>query len=273
MQEVKARSDEFEDLLTLEEQIQGLPENFRLASRDRRILDRGALNRVLLSNKDQETLQSTEAERGTMATPQSPALSTTATLTPASTEPSSPIFSPRPNSEVSVFSQSSQESTAGSLYYSSENSTGTIPTSDYNSSPPTPESSSITKGSSARRHLLSMKSLLDFSTSHYLRSTNEDGIETSKVEPIPSLRSKTVPRVNRGKVLKTKAKETELAVFIFSDLVLFTSKIDEAGTPYRYQVLEGMGLSKLETLMDLSGKTGKHMSPWWKFTHKSTNFF
>lgn len=259
MQEVKARSDEYEDLLLLETQIQGLPDHFRLASRERRIINRGSLNQVHMSNKDHDALKATQSQSNLVEIPQTPTPSTTATLTPASTQSSSPIASSRPYSEVSVFSQSSQESTPGSLYYSSENSTGTVPTSDYNSSPPTPDSSSMTRGSSTRRHLLSMKSLMDFSTSHYLRSTKEDASDTGKVESRPSSRSKTVPRINRAKVLRTRAKETELIVFIFSDLLLFTSQIDEAGSPFRYKVLEGMGLSKLETLVDLSGKTGKYI--------------
>lgn len=57
MQEVKAQEEEFELICRLEKSIKGLPQNFTLANRKRRLLHQGPLQRVLLSDKDRYNLE------------------------------------------------------------------------------------------------------------------------------------------------------------------------------------------------------------------------
>jgi len=64
MNEVKAREDEYDLVKSLAERIKGLPVGFQLARRERRLIAQGFLKRVVVSEKDQDAMDSL-VSRGT----------------------------------------------------------------------------------------------------------------------------------------------------------------------------------------------------------------
>ncbi|KAI5480745.1 hypothetical protein MNV49_007151 [Pseudohyphozyma bogoriensis] len=226
MQEVKTREDEYEEAKILESRIRGLPEGFKLARRDRRLVAHGPLRRVHINDKDRTILEMDAMARAAASAPHRTTSSSRLSPNLARLSPDHYRDSVVSDSGSSINSMTHSESSAASW-----------------ASPSTPGSSTFES--------------LEFGTF----SLRLDGDKSPKS---PSLRGK-----NSQRLVKTKAKESSVFAFVFSDLVVLTTKSSESSRfirPQRpstrrleqgstYKVLETVGLSRVLGVSDLSGKT------------------
>ncbi|GAA6060335.1 hypothetical protein JCM10212_000432 [Sporobolomyces blumeae] len=256
MQEVKTREDEYQEAKVLESRISGLPAGFRLACRDRRLVAHGVLKRVHVSDKDRSLLEmdaiaragkNRPAFRGTAHAPTSPGLS--------------PIVdNPRPQSTISDSSSSSLS--AGSLTYASDaTSTGwNSPTTP--STFPSPGRFDLSSNSPGPSPHLRPDSMISNSSSMY----SEDSYKATPSAFASHPANRKQPATRR--VVKTKAKETSVYAFVFSDLIVLATKStpttafmkQKAGARRpdqipAYRALDTIGLSRVLGVSDLTGKT------------------
>jgi hypothetical protein len=258
MQEVKTREDEYEEAKTLQSRMRGLPAGFQVARRDRRLVAYGLLRRVHISEKDRSILEVDAGRRGGW-----------------SGNDSAPVLSlsPRSSKRTSNISDS-----------------GSSTRSAYSEDPANLTSPATTPGSATCRrstfgpdsHRPRPSSLVTSPTFSHLRplptASNSSSTYTSEdsSSPLPSPTqlpasafSTSMPRQRSVKrVIKSKAKESPVHVFVFSDLVVLATngsdvklgrtqrnnsrKFDQGGT---YKVIERIGLSRVLGVSDLSGKT------------------
>lgn len=230
MQEVKAREEEYERIKVMQRQMRGLPPGFQLARRDRKLLAHGMLRRVHISDRDQlrlgvENLSSMQRQQ-TQLSPSMTSTSSFADRHPTESEYSSGY------SGSSHQPMSQPSSKRSSTYLNSP----TLSAGAFGQSTPSIRS----KSSSASLHADSSKYL--------------------NLQP-----------ANEGNVLRTKAKETPLHVFVFSDVVVLTTKHSEGirlmrsgktsskkETKETYKLIEGLGLSRIVGVEDISGRTGTY---------------
>ncbi|KAL8281063.1 hypothetical protein RQP46_006421 [Phenoliferia psychrophenolica] len=227
MQEVKTREDEYEEAKVLELRIRGLPESFKLARRDRRLVAHGPLRRVHISDRDRTILEMDAMSRANSATPR-----TTNVLTLAPDAAAlAPAINGRRHSTISDSGSSSRS--VGSLTHSETSSAS-------RTSPSTPVHSTF-------ETLLRPESL---------------SFGNFSITPEP----KKAPTI---RLVKTKAKESLIYVFVFSDVVVLATKSTEPARFIRtsktssrrfeqgpsYKALETIGLSRVLGVSDLSGKT------------------
>ncbi|GAA5942911.1 uncharacterized protein JCM15063_006155 [Sporobolomyces koalae] len=250
MQEVKTREDEYEETKLLESRISGLPNGFRLACRDRRLVAHGVLKRVHISDKDRSLLEMDAIAR---VGAERPTLRGNAPISPGL----SPLVdSARPRSTVSDSSSSSLS--VGSLTYGSD------PSSGWNS-PTTPggfQSPSRFDFGSASSPLpspfLRPDSLVSNSSSTY--SEDSSKAVTSAFDAFSANRRPA------RRIVKTKAKESSVYVFVFSDLVVLATRPSAPAAAFgtrgkkalaepTYRALDTVGLSRVLGVSDLSGKT------------------
>ncbi|GAA5878188.1 hypothetical protein JCM1840_004030 [Sporobolomyces johnsonii] len=256
MQEVKTREDEYEEAKVLQSRIYGLPEGFQLACRDRRLVAHGVLRRVHVNDKDRSVLEMDAMAR---AGRRGAAMRSGGLPTPPGLSP--PVEMARPQSTASDSGSSSLS--AGSLTYSSDLSSGW-------NSPTTPgapngafHSPTNLEFSSSPGYppLLRPDSMVSNASSVY----SEDSFKA-----VPSAFSASAPsrRASR-RIVKTKAKESSVYVFVFSDLIVLATKAADASRFMRssksgsrrseqgslYRALETVGLSRVLGVSDLSGKT------------------
>lgn len=255
MQEVKTREDEYEETKLLESRISGLPNGFQLACRDRRLVAHGVLKRVHISDKDRSLLEMDAIARAGLDKPN---LRGNAPISPGL----SPLIdSARPRSTISESSSSSLS--VGSLTYASDLSSGwNSPTTPGVFQSPTRLDFAASSTSPLPSPFLRPDSMVSNSSSTYSESSNKaasSAFDTQAATRRPARR-----------VVKTKAKETTIYVFVFSDLVVLATK-PSAPAPFgsrsrrgvqepSYRAIETVGLSRVLGVSDLSGKTGEFSS-------------
>ncbi|GAA5976218.1 hypothetical protein JCM5350_001385 [Sporobolomyces pararoseus] len=251
MQEVKTREDEYEETKLLENRISGLPQGFKLACRDRRLVAHGVLKRVHISDKDRSLLEMDAIARAGLDKPNL-----------RGNAPISPGLSPvvdfaRPRSTISESSSSSLS--VGSLTYASDHSSGwNSPTTPGTFQSPTRLEFGGPANSPSPSPLLRPDSLVSNSSSVYSDTSNK----ASSSAFDPNFASRRPAR----RIVKTKAKETTVHVFVFSDLVILATKISVPAPTFgsrsrravqepTYRAIENVGLSRVLGVSDLSGKT------------------
>jgi hypothetical protein len=256
MQEVKTREDEYEETKLLESRISGLPNGFKLACRDRRLVAHGVLKRVHISDKDRSLLEMDAIARAGLDKPN---LRGNAPISPGL----SPLIdSARPRSTISESSSSSLS--VGSLTYASDHSSGwNSPTTPGAFQSPTRLEFGGPANSPSPSPLLRPDSMLSTTSSSYSDTSNKgtsSAFDTNLASRRPARR-----------VVKTKAKETSVYVFVFSDLVVLATKPSVPSAAFgsrsrrvmqepTYRAIETVGLSRVLGVSDLSGKTGKLLS-------------
>lgn len=309
MEGVKVREEEYESLKGFASKIIGLPTGLVLAKRDRRLLGQGAVNRIDLSDVDRHSLEDREEDLETSYR--------TATSQPmSSAHKAAPLHS---NSRRSIISDSAYGSSPRPMSYFSD--AGSLAPSMFTGysvastnwegsntfSPPIPASSSIHSratspsmhSSNVTRSAITGASLLSphsHSGAPPLPSNGHSSSHSMQKCTIPS--PPTAPSSLRG-ILKSSSaiamskqakasREQPLHVFIFSDLVLFSTanaqhngvtagvrglglkpsksslKLHPSSTNLqalqkdgtRYTVVDDWGVAKLIGVTDLSGRTG-----------------
>ncbi|KAK4699527.1 hypothetical protein P7C70_g6732, partial [Phenoliferia sp. Uapishka_3] len=230
MQEVKTREDEYEEAKVLQSRIRGLPEGFKLARRDRRLVAHGALRQVHISDRDRTVLEMDAMARASTAGPRT-----------------SNVFAPGPEADVQANSTSSPNPRRHSTISDSGSSNRSVGSLTYS------ETSGGSRTSPSTPVTPSFETLLRPDTLALGNFATVDS--SSKVKP---------PRL-----IKTKAKESSIYAFVFSDLVVLATKISDPvrfiRTPKTstrrleqgptYKALETIGLSRVLGVSDLSGKT------------------
>ncbi|ORY64604.1 hypothetical protein BCR35DRAFT_334692 [Leucosporidium creatinivorum] len=280
MQEVKTREDEYEQIKQIAARLRGLPSDFQLARRDRRLIHQGQLRRVHVGDKDRQTLEAHGRRRsaggakvggGAFGLDSPPVLR----------------FSPNNSRPQSYISDDSGSSSAGAHdagelgVWPSPLTTPDSANSRHStfSSTLTTEPSSI--GPSLAGFLRPNSMASNTSSASNSDDSNAAASSTATSRPLastpqvpPSAFSNTMPvRRSSKRIVKTKAKESSVQVFVFSDLVVFAShKSSEAGkwTPKMgstrrrssltgedggLRVLDGVGITRVLGVADLSGKT------------------
>ncbi|GAA5924999.1 hypothetical protein JCM10213_000500 [Rhodosporidiobolus nylandii] len=255
LQEVKTREDEYEEAKVLEARIRGLPSGFALAARDRRLVAHGILRRVHINDRDRGVLEMDAMAR---AGRRGAALRGGAPSPPSLTIPVPPPTSrqSRPHSTLSDSGSSSTTTYTSSADASNSSSAGwTPPTTPGSALPASP----ATAGGFAH---LRPDSMISNASSTY--SDDYAG----------------PPSSSAGRLVKTRAKESSVHVFVFSDLIVLATKQADPGrfirdaaakakrgsretreeserrSPPVYRVLEGgVGVARVLGVADLSGKT------------------
>ncbi|GAA5917661.1 hypothetical protein JCM6882_003427 [Rhodosporidiobolus microsporus] len=268
LQEVKTREDEYEEAKVLQSRIRGLPEGFHLATRDRRLVAHGVLRRVHVNDRDRGVLEMDAMAR---AGRRGAALRGGAPLPPSLSIPprqlgQSQVDGSRPESTIS-------DSGSSSLTDRSTSSLGWTP-------PTTPGSALPTSPGFPHLRLDSMVSNSsstysdDYAASAAAAAAANGSIPLSAFSSA-STRSQTA---QQQRLVKTKAKESSVHVFVFSDLIVLATKHSDAGKFIRnaaaaakggrksgekeregavptYRALEGVGVARVLGVSDLSGKT------------------
>ncbi|KAM0753140.1 hypothetical protein T439DRAFT_323770 [Meredithblackwellia eburnea MCA 4105] len=238
MQEVRTREDEYEEAKVLQSRIRGFPEGFKLARRDRRLIAHGPLRRVHISDKDRTLLEMDAMAKASSVGPRPMSI---LTLTPDAVALSPTIANSNSSRRQSTVSDSGSSSrSVGSMTYSETSAAS-------RSTPATPVSTSFETSSPSVVTAPSAK---------------PEGISFGGL----SLGNRPEKST---KIIKTKAKESSVYAFVFSDLVVLTTKSSEGirfirtsrNTTRRleqgptYKTIDVIGLSRVLGVSDLSGKT------------------
>lgn len=260
MEEVKAREDEYEQLKTLAGRIKGLAPSFRLARRDRRLLAHGALHRVHISSKDRAALDM-EAVNSLQRTASSTKLKPLSPfMKPFAVHPTR-SFDSAVSLETRPVSFASDSSNAPSLL--SDVASSIFSASDMIRTPPSPYHGFIDPNLPPSRP----ESFTSELSTALLTASPNSFAATSPLLPTPTGRQRTPP----GRLLKTRARESTVHAFVFSDLVIFANRQSDALRLIRpnksssrkgtvkdtYRILEGFGCAKVLGVSDLSGRTGE----------------
>lgn len=288
MQEVKVREEEYEQIKSFCGRITGLPTGLILAKRDRRLLAQGQMRRVHLSDKDRLALDPTYANAATTTIVLSPNQSQTSL---ASLDPGGMAREAFSRGRTSSYAQSS---TAGPinlnapplptcpspslkrLSYLSE-----APSHEGERSPFTNGWATASRASSLRPASIVSSWRPESITSFSAFSDMSGGTESSAPSfGYPRQRQQSSYTIQS---LRTKAKESSIYVFVFSDLVVFATKQSEGlrgglrrvgskrdlknstsvtslqsqrdDKAIKYKVVDDWGVSKITGVIDLSGKT------------------
>ncbi|GAA5862660.1 hypothetical protein JCM8547_003504 [Rhodosporidiobolus lusitaniae] len=272
MQEVKTREDEYEEAKVLQSRIRGLPEGFNLAARDRRLVAHGVLRRVHINDRDRGVLEMDAMAR---AGRRGAALRGGAPLPPSLSIPTpSSVPSSRQGTELSrPISQISDSGSSATTYNSDvSSSSGWTP-------PTTP--GSVLPGSGLNGFpQLRPDSMVSNASSVY----SDDYLPPPGGGSAFSNASARTQTALQQRLVKTKAKESSVHVFVFSDLIVLATKHAEPGKFMRtaaakggtmgrkgslgaekkdkgeaggttYRALEGVGVARVLGVSDLSGKT------------------
>ncbi|CDR40401.1 hypothetical protein NBRC10512_006249 [Rhodotorula toruloides] len=282
LEEVKAREDEYEELKALETRLRGLPEGFKLAKRDRELVLQGTLKQVHVPERDRAVLKmDARARAKAQAVRDQQARRPNGAPGPRlrTSLPPPPLLTPRdgsrPVSTVSADSSSSSVSAGSSsaaTWTSDTSSNGWI-------SPATPVSNNGVDRGGWKRRPTSMISTASSAWSEDWRppppALSDSHSHTGTIKPSkrPSSPPSYFPPLTTSstRLLKTRAKESTVQVFVFSDVVILaTPKRDDLSkmlkgsrTSFRegadkaasFKVLEGVGVARVLGVTDFSGKT------------------
>ncbi|GAA6000011.1 hypothetical protein JCM10207_006012 [Rhodosporidiobolus poonsookiae] len=246
MQEVKTREDEYDEAKVLQSRIRGLPDSFQLAARDRRLVAHGVLRRVHVNDRDRGVLEMDAIAR---AGRRGAALRGGAPIPPSLTIPPQ-VDLRRPESTVSDSGSSSVTDIS-------------VPSSAGLTPPTTPGSALPTSPGFSQ---LRPDSMVSNASSVY----SEDFAAPPSAFSTASTRTQSAAHQQR--LVKTKAKESSVHVFVFSDLIVLATKHVETSSkfmrnaakggsgkeresPPTYRALEGVGVARVLGVSDLSGKT------------------
>lgn len=267
LQEVKTREDDYEQVKELQKRLRGLPSGFLLARRDRRLVARGDLRRVHVSERDRIVLDMDERMRSSSMR--------TDETTPVLRLSSKPA-PPRPHSGVSDVSASSHRSTRISDDFVAWSTPMTTPELGGKST-----GSSLSNGPTKDDIAQELRPLSLASSVSSNSGSEDSGLhrsaanETHDDTVLPgSAFSESMPAKRAAKrLVKTKAKESAIHVFVFSDLVITAVRTGDSGrwTPKlgssrrqslvddigALRVVETVGVARVMGVADLSGKTGE----------------
>ncbi|GAA6028476.1 hypothetical protein JCM8097_007047 [Rhodosporidiobolus ruineniae] len=276
MQEVTTREDEYEEAKVLQSRIRDLPLGFQLAARDRRLVAHGVLRRVHINDRDRGVLEmdamARAGRRGAALRGGAPLPPSLSIPVPVSVPPrtSSSLDAARPQSTVS-------DSGSSSVTYASDVSGSSGWT------PPTTPGSALPASSPGFPHLRpdSMVSNASSAYSDDFASSAGGVAGSSSMFSSASARSQTA---HQQRLVKTKAKESSVTVFVFSDLIVLAERDKDPGSfgggsskfmrtvkagtgrknsvaaeaeraPPTYRALESVGVARVLGVSDLSGKT------------------
>ncbi|KAH8919349.1 Dbl homology domain-containing protein [Atractiella rhizophila] len=261
MQEVKAREEEYEELKVLQTRIRGLPADFVLARRDRRLLCHGLLRRVHISYKDRAAL---EGDTASGIYPSKPQLSSLHKLNPkavaTTTSLTTSFDESRPVSYASEFSEvSAKPAPPGQMkpsFWSKMMATGITASST---------ESSLRPFSMASSNISSQFRPDSVASSTFSNVSDASLISASSASSygMPHLKAR-----NGARLIRTKAKESPLHTFVFSDMILFATRHTDGIRLIRstkgnlkkreqstYKLVDGFGLCRVLGFNDLSGRT------------------
>lgn len=296
MQEVKTREDEYEQLKAIASRLRGLPPGFQLARRDRRLIQQGQLRRVHAGDKDRQALEADGRRRsvggarvggGPFGMDEPPVLR----FLPESS-------ASRPQSSISDDSGSSSAGGGGGAL---DGDLGVWPspltTPDSANSRQSTFASSIT-AEPATLHTSGLDGFLRpisivSNTSSASNSDDSGNAAVPRPPPPPGAARSTPPsafansappsafsntmpvRRSSKRIVKTKARETIVQVYVFSDLIVLatpkgggeagrwtpkmasTRRKSVGGEEGTFKALDGIGVTRVLGVADLSGKTGK----------------
>ncbi|GAA5921740.1 hypothetical protein JCM3775_001794 [Rhodotorula graminis] len=252
LQEVKAREDAYAELKVLTARLRGVPDGFRLASRDRRVELEGSLRLVHLSERDRAALE------GSSSSPLAPAVAAGGVGSGARRARPAAHDQSRPISTVSVDSGSS----LGSLASASSGNSTTVG-SEPSTGPTTPAS------------LFSSPSPPSWSRPlPPLSSSSSSDKRLSFSGPSSSLAPASGRAAGQGASprLRTRARESSVQVWAMSDVLVLaqvggveTSKVRKSAKTLERdrardgkeapRVLDGVGVSRVVAVKDWSGRT------------------
>ncbi|GAA5897824.1 hypothetical protein JCM8208_003168 [Rhodotorula glutinis] len=253
LQEVKAREDAYAELKALAARLRGVPDGFRLASRDRRVEVEGSLRLVHLSERDRAALE---------CSPSSSSLSVTASAAsgPLGTRRARPHDQSRPISTVSIDSGSS----LGSLASASSGTMG----SELSTGPSTP--ASLLNSSSPPSWSRPLPPLSSSSSSSNDKRLSFSGPSSSLAPSSASARAAAPSAPPR---LRTRARESSVQAWVMSDVLVLAQVGNGVETPKvlksakmlerdraregreTLRVLDGVGVSRVVAVKDWSGRT------------------
>ncbi|KAM0791439.1 hypothetical protein ACM66B_005894 [Microbotryomycetes sp. NB124-2] len=255
MQEVRSREDEYENLKLLQTRLRGMPNGFKLARRDRRLVHQGVLRKIQINDRDRILLEAdaraAELSKG---------------------DDSPPVLPLRLSgiSSMRVRPYSAMSTDSGSSGNQDDFFAFASPLAAYDS--PT-SMSSMSGTDSVRKHWrpdagrpVSLTSL----TSTTSNSDDSTVVARSQAPAVPVL-SQAASTKPPKRIIKTRGKQTPVHVFVFSDLVVLAIKVTDStkwsaklATPKKkassdddavFQVVESIGVSRVLGLADFSGKT------------------
>ncbi|KAG8936780.1 hypothetical protein FRC02_011359 [Tulasnella sp. 418] len=266
MNEVKAREDEYDLVKSLAERIKGLPENFQLARRERRLIAQGLLRRVMLTEKDQVLLDA----------PSSPIPPQTSSPAPTS-PPNIPSHSYSPNiSKLFPITSPGFLQTRYNTHALVLSPDVARPDSTASDTSQLSASSMNTYGnrsSDGTRSTTSSVAILSPSTTD--NSIRPDSVASSNAsfEPSEMAGSSKHPQYqdptrhrNRSSSLRgslRSKRESQVYAFIFTDFVLLAAPIPERSllrsprsgeSKECWKVLEDVGMSRVLGVTDYSGR-------------------
>lgn len=286
LQEVKTREDDYEEVKIVQSRLRGLPNGFHLARRDRRLIARGDLRRVHISDRDRTVLDVDERMRSDVNSRNRGA--DTIEPVPTLRLASNMTRAPRPQSGFSDGSLSSRPSNGIADDVMAWSTPLTTPESGRSHRGSfTRESSSRASGQPRLLRPTSMASNMSSTSggsedSMYADSTLIRPAPLPTVSPFSDVTPASPSRRTTKRLVKTKAKESPVHVFVFTDLVIIAIKSADSGkwTPKlgstrrksigqddvtaTYRVVDTIGVSRVLGIADLSGKTGEiaGMSKW-----------
>ncbi|WWC87105.1 uncharacterized protein L201_001991 [Kwoniella dendrophila CBS 6074] len=234
LQATKAREEDFEQLQALENRLIGLPDDFTLAIRGRKLLGQGQIIRVPPS-KDLSSTFGSRARAGSVHSSRGSISSSVSSSAPSSIVSSSSPWDFSASltpSRTSAFSISSN----GSSFYSAGG-----PPSRSNSITRPSNSSSFTASPSRPSINRSPSSNSSFMDSYYNHST---------CSPRPSTPSNSSSS-------KSKKKEEVFTILIFDDLVILGQIIQEKSSLFSVGSNKKKGISQMKVLNELEGGIGK----------------
>lgn len=277
MQEVKAREEEFKYIQELALRVSGLPSNFQLARRERRLIAQGLLRKVELSDAEKELLDGfngslehlhessprTDAQRSPLPSPMpaTPPIPDLAKLGPIT----SPLF-PSYHNRTPVMGTPPSPYTPRQTYMSAVSRASTALSeashiSEWTTSySPTTSIAIPSDFEDGTRPDSSASSILSNGHSSFVPygQTGLSGSSQKRIAP------NSLKHGGRGKT----PRETPIYVFVFNDLVVFTSQSEKTSlfqskaqqnTSEKLKLVDNAGISRILGVVDRSGKLGKNL--------------
>lgn len=313
MEAVKVREEEYEFLKAFASKITGLPTGLQLAKRDRRLLGQGTVHRVELSDNERQGLEYLDEEPENSYT----------NVTSQPMTRGAPLHS---NTRRSIITDSAYGSSPRpQSYFSDAGSLAPSLSTGYSAgstaweggstfSPPIPASFSSTNSRTTSPSLHASSQVRTLSTISSVRqesllsphahavappSKGQFGSHSRQksMSPSPSMASTSLRGILKSSSAITMSKASKnikdhpLHVFVFNDIVLFTTTSSQHGVTVRglglkpsksslrshhssstlhaqqkedstkYRVVDDWGVAKLVGMADLSGKTGMLATP------------
>lgn len=272
MQEVKAREEEFKYIESLAARVAGIPPAFELARRERRLVAQGLLRKVELPESIKEFVDGfstsmdpshelsprPSGQRSPLpsATPGTPPIPELAKLGPVT----SPLF-PLYHNRTPVMATPPSPYTPRQTYMSAVSRASTVLS----------EASRISEWTTSYSPTTSMAIPSDFedgarpdsSASSILSNGHAPFVPYGQMDYAGGSKKHNGPISLKGSGRGKAHRETPIYVFVFNDLVIFTSQTEKSGlftsknthsTSERLKLIENWGISRVLGVIDRSGK-------------------